>query len=179
MVEPFWPFPINSFLLFLGEEILPLKISNFIQLIGLPIGIFCWVCVITEMIFKKRQKIILILSGIYCTIYELIFIPSIIIYSSIEENELVFGIMTFYGISFFIITITTGIRFAWENIKAENPINKIKGKFMFYGFIFYAIATISVWIHLFELISSILFLFSGTFLYFGFILPSWIKKRFL
>ena len=77
--EPWWTFPINSFLLFLGASVLPAQLTQLIGFVGIPVGIFTWIYAITVLMYEKWKRTIVISSAIYLFSSELFYIPTIVL----------------------------------------------------------------------------------------------------
>jgi hypothetical protein len=155
----------------------------------LPITWFVWMIAFTDLVYKDKQKILLILSAIYGIIFEIYFIYYLFTDSSVL-GELVSPvdasynlIMTFYQISCLIYFLTTGILFARPSLKSDNPEIKLKGKFLLIAFISLvmgAVFEILSHISIFILIIGRLILISSSIeFYCGFILPKRVEKIFL
>ena len=180
MSELFWIFPINSFLVFISDSVLPYVIQAFITNIGLPIGIFFWLWAITDLMYKEKQKIILIISGVYFLSYEVLLILSLIlVHIDGQLNPLLYAILIIFVLSFLLIVVITGIRFGYENVIAESPINRLQGKLMIIAFILFSIGCILVLMVHHFLIYTLILTPCFILFYFSFVLPKRIKMRLL
>jgi len=174
--EPWWTFPINSFLLFLGGTMLPTQLTQLIGFVGIPIGIFTWIYAITTLMYEKRKKTIVSISAIYLFSSELFYIPTIVLNIDYTANFGLYLILNIYFISFMLIVLVTGLIFARENLIAENPVIRVQGIFMIIAFLsysigfFYSIMGGIIWI------ADIIFIISAFSFYFGFALPERIKR---
>lgn len=157
------------------------------NVIVVPIPILCWLIAITNMLTMKIQtrKVILIIFAVLSAIFEVI-----VIYYLITD---IHQIGTFSGpflirwalyveltfIIFISVVLITGILFARESIRSDNPEIKLKGKFLLAAFISLSIGGIldvmftdvitNVASRLILMMTSILF-------YFGLMLPEKIKE---
>ena len=183
---PWWP-SIISFLLeiFIGIR-LPNPIAHVIGIVLQPLGIFCWLVAYTDLVYKAQQKTILILFAIYGIIFEIAFFIVFLNDPPLEG--------TFYGINsalipmgfmftFLIIILTTGLLFARESIKADDPEIRKKGQLLAFGIVSFCIATaldaLILLLNLFlfiQPISRIILIVSSLAFYGGFLLPDWMKK---
>ena len=175
--EPWWTYPISSFLLFLGGTALPTQIISFVGFVGVPIGIFTWIYAITELMYEKRKKTIVPISALYLFSSELFFLPTIILDIDFTANLVLNLILSVYFTSFMLIVLITGLIFARENIIAENPLNRVQGIFMVIAFISYSLGFIISLTSEYILIANIIFVTSAISFYFGFALPERIKRR--
>ena len=175
--EPWWTYPISSFLLFLGGTPLPLQVQSFVGFVGVPFGIFTWVYAIAELMYEKRKKTIVKISALYLFSSELFYIPVIILNIDHAANLVLYFILNQYIISFMLIVLITGLIFARENLIAENPINRLQGKFMIIAFISYSLGYFSAITGVNILMSDIIFVISAFSFYFGFALPERIKRH--
>ena len=157
-------------------DILFTPITRFIGFVGIPVGIFTWIYAITELMYKKRKKIIIIVSAIYLFSSELFYIPTIIFNIDYTANFGLYIILNIYFISFMLIVLITGLIFARENLIAENPVNKVQGIFMIIAFLSYSIGFFYSIIGGNILIADIIFIISAFSFYFGFALPERIKR---
>ena len=87
---------------------------------------------------------------------------------------------TILMLTLIVIVLITGLKFAWESIKSDNPEVNLKGKFLVVAFILFILgANLEILIPLTEftvvLVRIILIASSFTF-YIGFLLPKWVKK---
>ncbi len=178
--ELYWTYPINSLLLFFNNPIIPLEIQDLISIVGLPIGIFFWLWAITDLMYKTQQKTILIISGVYFISFECFYIPIVILFpNSIRINPIIFTISAIYFISFLLIVLFTGLRFGYENLIADNPINRLQGKLMIIAFSLFSMVLIILVFITISLISQLLLIICFIIFYFSFVLPARIKQRIL
>jgi len=174
--EPWWTFPINSFLLFLGGTILPTPLTQLIGFVGIPVGIFTWIYAITELMYDKRKKMIVSVSAIYLFSSELFYIPTIVLDIDYTANFGLSLILNVYFISFMLIVLITGLIFSRENLIAENLVNRVQGIFMIIAFLSYSVGFFYSLVGGNILIADIIFFISAISFYFGFALPDRIKR---
>lgn len=140
--------------------------------------------------YKEKQLLILLIIGIYIIIFYAIFLyyvltDPLLIAEKISPVDTAARspVMAIFLIIFVVIFLITGVKFALETIKIDDPETKLKGKllliafpsFCISGFLDASIPTTALTLIIFRLIlisSSIEF-------YGGFILPNWMKKAFL
>ena len=88
-----------------------------------------------------------------------------------------------YLLSVLILALITGVLFARKSLRSEKPEIKLRGKFLLAAFISFVIGgildTIITANFVALLITRIILISSSIEFYYGFILPEWMKKRFL
>ena len=185
--EPWWG-AIISFVLELSSGVaLTIEMQNLINFPLIPLGLFAWLVAFTDLVYKKRQKIIIELFIIYSIIYEIVFFIVYINDPSLEGTF--YGIKsrvipTIFLVSFLIIILISVVSFVRESLKASDPEIKMKGKLLVVAMIFYSIAALLETIVLVFSISTVFQMIGRTFLIvsaitflWGFFLPEWRKKR--
>ena len=186
--EPWWITPIESMILFLDATPLSSGVIQFVTFFALPVGIFTWLFAIIELMYKENQKRLLITATIYSFSFEVLFIPLTLTYPNMREHLLALLIIGGYMFSFLIVTLVTGLLFARECIKADDPALRIKAQFLRVSFItFFIVSNLSfIFYENRRLENNPIFLLTGTLLaisaisfYFGFILPERVKKIFI
>jgi hypothetical protein len=189
MSAPWTPSSISLLTYFLFGTVLPIEILLFIAIFFLPIVQIFWimvVCVFKEI--KKRKLIVgvFIVEGI---LFEIYFILNLLTNpSAIGEFSGTFDMnyrlwVNLFLFSLLIIFLITGTMLALESYKSEDREVKLRGKFLFLAFYSFIIGSI---LDIFSATSIILLtiarliLISSAFeFYNGFILPDWMKKRFV
>lgn len=173
-----------------GGDGLSLETILLLNFIPLPIGLVLWTIAFTNFLYKEKQGLILSIIVIYIAIFYAIFLyfiisdPLIIAekISPVDTAARNLGFAVFLVI-FIVIFLTTGLKFALETLKIDDPETKLKGKllliafpaFCIGGFLDASIPTTALTLIIFRtilIISAVLF-------YGGFVLPEWMKKRFL
>ena len=142
-----------------------------------------------DLINKERQKLIIILSGVYGIIFCIIFFLLLITNPNLIGHlkgltDVQYGMLVVvYILITMFIMIGMGILFARESQKSEILEIRLKGKLIFIAFILIAIGsgldtsiplnfvTLPI-VRGFEIMSAIVF-------YIGFFLPNWFKKFFI
>ena len=173
---------------FIYYIIIETSISFEIQVLiayGFPFALFFWLLVFTEIIYKKRQKIITIVSGIYLVLLEVFF------YTFLFTNISLLGTTSgfFYTrwgpfillriLVNVVIFLTTGIIFFREANKTDDAENKLKAKLILVGVIFLIIGSLFYSIFGIVFIALIILLMSVLGFYGGIVYPVWIAKIFL
>lgn len=189
IVFPWFPSAI-TFVLVILTDILLSPETRFILGFGfLPTFVVIWLWAFTELMYKKKQKKILIIAIVLCAILQATFIALVFIDLSLIGMQvgLFHGTYTIftriYLLSILLTFFITGIMFAHKSMKSGNSEVKLKGKFLFLAFTSYTIGVImEITITLTALIvviSRLIMIFSAFAFYFGFILPESIKRIFI
>ncbi len=186
-VSGIWlPTVISFFLVLITGIGLTVEIYFIIGNVLLPIVLLLWLTAFTDLQYKKKQKIILIIFAIEGAIFEILFFyflftdASIIggIYKSITAIYSPF-IMT-YLMSVLAILIITGLIFARESLKSDIPEVKLKGKILMVAFASVLIGSILNGLILEEIVLMLIcrfLLISGIIeFYYGNFLSNWLKK---
>ena len=196
MSEPFWPAAVQSLLYGATGELLPLEIYIILGNLLVPIAILLWLIVFTKLvevnIISKNKQIILIAWSICTIIFEIVFLTliftgntSLIAWTDVEKSVVRYTTpMIVFLISCILILFITVNIFINEALRSDDPTIRLKGKLIFFGFLFYYAGCLSIideplnlplilgWLYpIFIIISAIL-------LYSGFILPQWVRRIF-
>lgn len=155
----------------------------------LSITAFIWMIPFTELVFKKRQKVILILSGIYFGLFELYFIyylftnPSVLGEVIGPVDAFYSPLVTVFHISMIILILVSGTMIGRISLRSTNPEIRLKGKFLIIAAYSFAIgAAFEVISHLslmILIIGRLILISSAISFYGGWFLPNWMKKPFL
>jgi len=190
-ISPWFSNGFGYLLWLITGNILSYEVTILMSNLGLPIAIFSWVYIYTSLIFPNRKKFILscyailsILFYIY-VFYYLYFVPNAPLESMLGIQEDPNGVNSQgFPLLFMIISILTstitGIHFSIVSIKSKDLKTKWTGRFLLLSFLIFGIAVIGIVIIEQTFIPLILFrifvILSGTFFYFGFIMPKWLQK---
>jgi hypothetical protein len=155
----------------------------------LPFALTFWLIAFTELMYKEKQKIVIIICVIGGILFEtflfyfLLTNPSVIgtVEVPVDANYGLF--ISVFQILLLIVLIITGTIFARASLKSDNPEHKLKGKLLliafwlfFIGAIFDVLSTLNF---LFLILGRTMLFFSSVFFYYGFIFPEWMKNRFI
>ncbi len=187
LVEPWMASVSNFFYTIFTGDMFNVQVFLLISMTFIPISLFLWFLAITDLMYKEKQKIILILIAIYGVLFETYFLyyiftdPSVlgVLHGPIDiEYKLPIQI---YILSVLLLTIITGLLFARESMKSDDVDIRLKGKFLFLAFIVFVIGSISDTIFLRNIltlfITRIILISASIFFYFGFILPKFMTKK--
>ena len=170
------------------------EIYFFIGNLFVPLGILIWMKAFTDLIFKDKQKLILIIFAVICALYYVTFIPMIFIDVNVigEMRGVVDGNYTPIALVFLLTGlftfVITGLLFAKESLKSDNWEIKLKGKFLVLAFVLFGIGAgldgikpyffSSEYLDVVLIINRVILMFSAFSFYCGFILPRFIKDVF-
>jgi len=179
-----------SFLLFVytGKGLTP-ELYAIISMVFIPFSIILWIAAWCDLILKKNKKLLISIYMVLAIIFEIALFsllaidPSlIIILRDPIDAEFKTVIMIFLLLYIFTILIT-GIIFAIESLKSDNPEIRLKGKLLLAAFLSWPIGAILDGVLPLNFITltftRILLISSAIEFYCGFLLPNWIKKVFL
>ena len=192
MFESWMPSSVGFIVALFTPNSLPLDILVIIGNVFLPVGLFMWMLVFTELVYEKRKKLLLYGTAIFGVIFEavfflLLFTDNTLVYKQLlPQKSTPFNIyysMIFqlFQVVFLVLFIVTGFLFARKSLKSSNEEVKLKGKFLLGAFLLYLIGALIAILEtspLVILISSIFLTWSSIAFYGGFILPNWMKKLF-
>ena len=186
MVESWMPAVINFIVILITGNSLPIEIMLIIGNIFLPVGILLWMIAFTELVYKKKQKLISGIFIIWGVVFEILFFyflitnPSILCDLNSPPLDIdYYPFMEIYQILLLVIFISTGIIFALKSFKTEDQEIRLKGKFLilaFLSFLIGALLDITSQTILQLIIARMILMTSSIEFYCGFILPEWIKK---
>jgi hypothetical protein len=189
MVEPWVAASLSFLYTLLTGDMFTTVLYLLIGITFLPITILIWMIAFTDLVYKKNQIVILIIIAIYGALFEIFFLyfiftkPSILgeLISPVDMEYNLF--LRIYLLSVLILALITGVLFARKSLRSEKPEIKLKGKFLLAAFISFVIGgildTIITANFVALLITRIILISSSIEFYYGFILPEWMKKRFL
>jgi len=171
-----------------GERIYFL-VGNFF----VPIVLIIWFIAFTDLLYKEKQKLIVLLSIIYGMVFYLAFF--ILLFSEPDTMHATIGylesatdstyksVVLLWLVSLIVIILITGTLFARESIRSDNPEIKLKGKLLRLAFILFCIGgALDAGLPQSPItlpITRIVIMLSAFFFYGGFLLPDWMKKMFL
>lgn len=169
------------------------ELSDFLYLLItlplMPISVFLWLIVVTNLLDINKRKLILGLYFILMVIFEIIYFMLLFTdttYIGIFINPFTVEFSLFVQIFlliFLVIWLGLGLLFARDVLKTKSKDLKLKGKLLTSAFILYALgACLDTFILISEItvvITRIILTLSAILFYLGYILPDWIKKLFL
>jgi hypothetical protein len=157
--------------------------------VPLPITAFLWMIAFTDLLYRDKKKIILLIIGVTGIIFEIALFTLLlidydlvgIVSSPVDADYELF--VTIYQIFLVILVLVSGILFARESLKSKIPEINLKGKLLLAAFLSFVIGSIleilsGISIALL-IIARLLLITSSIEFYGGFILPRWMEKLFL
>jgi len=168
---------------------------------GLPIGTYVFLATwsspvmtiflmasFTELVYKKRQKQLVLIVSIITILVEVYIIYYCIVDPTVLGEMMgiiditLKGFIRIYFILAIVYILIIAILFTRESLKSDKPETRFKGKTIFIAFIFYVIGAVfdsALATNIFTLLlTRSLFITCMILFYIGFITPNWIKKRF-
>ncbi len=152
---------------------------------GFPLGIVFWLILITELMYKDKQKVIISIYAIYWVIMEIIFFiflfsdTSLLGVFSRPLTPVLGPFLAIRSLIILVILFFSGILFYRESHKSDNPEIKLKGTLFIIGLILFITGAILFVITGIAFLPLIFFIPSVFLVYGAFILPEWMKKIFL
>ena len=182
--EPWWPSAVSFLLVLITGTGISIEVYLLLNNGFLPIFLFCWLMAVGEMTEIKRKNTLLALYLIVAIILESIMLYYLFTDSSkvgvlISPVDVDFGPIAIIHIVFnLVVFMITGFLFAFKTLNLEEPVNKLRGKFLLIAFILFLIGAIL------EIIvtmppNRIIILFCAITFYIGFMMPEGIKKYFI
>ena len=180
---------ISSILILTINTALNAYAKVIIELAFLPFFLITWLTGFTELLYKERQIIIISISIVLGIVFEIILFTLMYLNFSLigtlktaVDIEYSFYILI-YLFSFMGIFLITGIKFGLKTLKTDDPVLKLKGKFIIAAFISFTIGALLdalISIHLIWIIVIRAILISSSIEYYlGFILPEKVKNLIL
>ena len=157
--------------------------------VPLPITAFIWMVAFTDLLYRDKKKIILLIIGITGIIFEIALFTLLLIdqdlvgtVSSPVDAEYEFFV-TSYQIFLVLLVLVSGILFARESLKSDTLEIKLKGKLLLVAFLSFVIGSILEILSglsiVLLIIARLLLITSSIEFYGGFILPPWMEKLFV
>ncbi len=195
VANPWFPDSISFIMNLVLQESLPVELYFIIGNAFIPLALLTWLIAYTNMISKKRQKLVISITIILSIAFEIVFfyllitdIDQIGIINPARPFTVDFGILiTIYLLVVIVIMFITGIIFAQRSVKSEDKDIKLKGKLLRAAFITFTVAAIldSLLGAIFEdptdpilsimvVATRVLLIIAAFEFYGGFILPKWM-----
>jgi hypothetical protein len=189
LISPYWPDAISFITILLtGNQLNEASYFFIANAFIAPIHII-WIMVISEFLYKSKQKLLLGIFSAEAIVYESIFLITFftdftLIGTRISPFYVEWALfIDIYLIASIVLFLTTGILFARRSIQSSDEIVQLKGKLLILAFITFTIGTfLDVAIELTEitlLIARIFVIIAAFSFYFGFSLPDRIKNLIL
>jgi len=177
---------INLFMVLLFDSQLD-EICYFLIIIPLLAPfMFLWVIAVSDMVFKSKQKIILLLYLIVMVIFEILFFILLFqstenIGTSVSPFHYEYSLFTqIYFLTYLAIFVISGFMFSRVSLRSKNPEIKLKGKYLLIAFLLVTIGCVLETSYtltpLIVVIARVIMSLSAIAFYFGYILPKFMKK---
>ncbi len=190
--SPWWPGAISFLLIAMGSAPLTAEVYFIIGNIFIPVAVVTWLAGFTELKYPDKEKIVTLIALITSLIYLIIFFyylgEDITMIGELKGKngiDVLYNnaIVGTYYISLLALVLVTGYLFARTSMKSGDAEIELKGKLLLIAFILYVIGGLLdtllfldiptlIIIRGFELASVIVF-------YWGFVLPTFMKKIFI
>ncbi|MBD3196526.1 MAG: hypothetical protein GF317_15810, partial [Candidatus Lokiarchaeota archaeon] len=185
ITSPWWGSSISFiFGVFTGQG-LSLQIYLFITLTPLPIFFTFYLIAITDLLWRDKQSLILLIYATFGLIFDVFYILFIFIApEGIGSLEMMIDIrFKSFTVLYLILIIFSflifGVLFGKASLKSENPDISLQGKMLIIAFISFSIGSIldsSLTLNFVTLpITRLILISSALEFYSGFILPDWLK----
>ncbi len=169
----------------IGEPLNPYA-KVIIELTFLPIALIMWLTAFTDLMYKNRQKLVIIVAIVLSVIFEILFFYALLTdFSLIGEYTPPLAIdytlpITLFLIAFLGIFLITGLIMGKKSMNSEDREITLKGKFLIIAFLSFLFGTLlelflplhPVWI----MIIRFILISSAVEYYIGFTMPDFIKK---
>ena len=196
---PWIPDSISFIMNIIFQRSLPVGLYFIIGNVFIPIALLAWIIAYTDMINKEKQKMAVILTGIFSIIFEITFFTLFFIdldlIGVINPNRpftVDFDIfITIYLVIIILFMLITGTIFAQKSVKSEERDIRLKGKLLRAAFITFTVAAIldaslgmifedptDPLLSMMVVIIRIMLINSALEFYGGFLLPRWMKEVF-
>lgn len=166
----------------------------------LPLALLAWLTAFTDMVYRKAQKKVIIITVILSLIFEIIFfilffidLDLIGVINPSRPFTVDFGLfITIYLLLVILVMLVTGVIFAQKSVKSENREIRLKAKLLRAAFLTFTIAAVldsmlgaifedptDPFLSILVVVVRILLIFSAFEFYGGFLLPRWMKEIFI
>ena len=190
--EPWWPSAFGFLFILITGQNLSISFYLFMGVGFLPLLVLFWLTAFTDLLYNRYQKRILLFFLIYGVIVEILLISLLVtnfnyigeISGYFDPNYSLF--IRLYQSSLLVLVGVTGILFARESIRSDDPDIKLKGKLFVLAIIIFLIGGILDIIALIEfpsplsivlmMIARISLFFAELSFYGALLLPNWMKK---
>jgi hypothetical protein len=160
-----------------------------------PVALIFWLTAYTDFLYKKKQKLILLIATITGVIYYFVFfyfvfndvtVIGVLYPNSVDAEYRSFALV--YLISVLLVFLITGANFARVSIRSDNKEIRLKGKFLLLAIILFTVGAaldglkpflFGSILNVILIINRIILILSGLAFYSGFLLPRWIKELIL
>lgn len=199
VANPWMPDSISFLMNLIIQESLQVGWYFIIGNVFIPIALLTWLTAYTDMIKRKAQKKVLLITILLSILFEIVFFCLFFIdmdlIGIINPNRpftVEFGVfITIYLLVVIVVMSITGVSFAQKSVKSDDREVRLKGKLLRAAFITFTIAAIldSLLGTIFEdptdpllaimvVVVRVLLILSAIEFYGGFLLPRWMSQIF-
>ncbi len=200
VANPWIPDSVSFLMQLIVQEWLPRGWYLIIGNVFIPIALLTWLMAYTDMIKRKAQKKVVLITVLLSILFEIAFFILFFINMDLigiidpeRPFTVVFGdFITVYLLVVILVMVVTGVSFAQKSVKSDDREVRLKGKLLRAAFLTFTVAAIldSLLGTIFEdptvpllaimvVIVRILLIFSAIEFYGGFLLPRWMKEIFM
>jgi len=178
---PYIAAAVSFLIALIHESGLPIELYFTIAIVITPIFIVLWNLAMTNLLYKKHQKLIISISVVISVVLLSFFIYGLIFdISLIGQKEGVSDTdwSTFVTIYFFILLLyilITGLAIAWQSLKSDDSVIRIKGGLLAAAFILLVFGGI-IDAFLDNPLTRVIMMISAILFYFGWIMPESLKR---
>ena len=187
--EPWFGSSISFLLLvYTGQGLTP-EIYAIVSMVFIPFSMLLWLAAVCDLILKKNKKLLISIFVVLAIIFEIALFyllsidPSLIIILRDPIDAEFQTVIRIFLLLYIFTILVTGIIFARESLKSDNPEIRLKGKLLLAAFLSWTIGSILDGVLPLNIITltfaRIILISSAIEFYCGFLLPNWIKKTFL
>jgi len=185
---PWYPGAISFIMFLLTQQYLGAEVYMIIGNVFIPIALVLWIAGFTELLYKNRQKLLVILFVIYAGVFYILFFYLLnldpLLIGEVKNIDVKYAdFIVLYSLTVLAVVIITGIMFTNKSVKDSNPEIRLKSKFLLLAFILYTIGTSLDALLGLDYFTLIIFrgfeISAAISFYLGFILPERVKKLFL
>ena len=199
VANPWFPDSISFIMNITINQSLPVELYFIIGNAFIPLALLCWLTAYTNMISKKRKRLMigstLILSIVFEVAFFYLLITDIDLIGTINPARpftVDFDIfITVYLLIVIVVMFLTGIKFAQRSVKSDDKDIRLKGKLLRAAFITFTVAAIldsllgaifadptDPVLSIMVVATRILLIIAAFEFYGGFILPKWMHVLF-
>ncbi|MFW9772890.1 MAG: hypothetical protein ACFFEO_12100 [Candidatus Thorarchaeota archaeon] len=201
VANPWFPDSISFVMYLFVRDFLPVNWYFIIGNCFIPIALLAWLIAFTDMVGKKRQKLVVSLTIILSIAFEIVFFYLLFTDSTaigvidplVRPFTVNFGdFILLYLVIVIIVMFSTGIVFAQKSVKSEIKEIRVKGKLLRAAFITFTIAAVldsmlgtifgdptDPLLAIMVVVVRVLLIFSAIEFYGGFLLPKWMHSIFI
>ena len=199
VANPWIPDSVSFLMNLIVQRSLPRGWYFIIGNVFIPIALLTWLIAYTDMIKRKAQKKVILITVLLSIIFEIAFFTLFFIdmdlIGAINPDRpftVDFGIfITIYLLVVILVMAVTGVIFAQKSVKADEREVRLKGKLLRAAFLTFTVAALldSLLGTIFEdptdpllaimvIVVRVLLIFSAVEFYGGFLLPRWMAQIF-